>query len=231
MNKPVVGLIALHRDEVIESDMHTLIGRETVLITTRIPLPKVGSREDLLNLSTHLSSASALLPVGSNGVIAFACTSGAALIGATEIRDRVRSGRPDPGISVVTPLDGMRAGLHAFNAKRVALVTPYGPTVSTAISGWLDESGFVPGPNLRIPGEYTHYADIPAEAIAEVAVKASREADAVLVACTDLRALSIIEDVERTGGTPVITSNQALGWVTSQTLGIKGQGPGLLYGL
>jgi maleate isomerase len=55
---------------------------------------------------------------------------------------------------------------------------------------------------------------ISPESIHEVArqLGGSPLVDTVFISCTNLRALSIISELESTLGKPVISSNQALGW-------------------
>ena len=55
---------------------------------------------------------------------------------------------------------------------------------------------------------------IAPESIQEVVrqLGSSLNVDTVFISCTNLRALSIIRELESTLGKPVISSNQALGW-------------------
>ena len=54
---------------------------------------------------------------------------------------------------------------------------------------------------------------------------ASTVVDAVFISCTNLKALSIIEELEAKLGKPVISSNQALGWHCLHLAGIEDQLP------
>ncbi|MGH8872713.1 MAG: maleate cis-trans isomerase family protein [Acidimicrobiia bacterium] len=227
MTQPLIGLIALNRDQVVEEDMHTLLGSTGTVLTTRIPLESVGSVAALGALEKHLAAASALLPAGPDDVVAFACTSGVAVIGSDTIEQRVTEGRP--GARVANPLEGIRLGMEALSAKRAALVTPYGPEVTGRIVEWLEEHGITIIAETRLDGPYRHYADIPPHTIGEVAIEMGHGAEAILIACTDLRAISVIDEVEAAIGIPVLTSNQALAWSICRELDIPSPGPGRLF--
>ena len=57
----------------------------------------------------------------------------------------------------------------------------------------------------------------------------SNTVEAIVVSCTDLPVLSLIDELEQKHGKPVITSNQATFWQCARILGLGGQaGYGLL---
>lgn len=227
MTKPLIALIALNRDLVVEGDMHALLGSVGTLMTTRIPLESVGSVAALGALEKHLAPASALLPVGPDDVVAFACTSGVAVIGSETIEQRIAEGRP--GARVANPLDGIRRGMEALSARRAALVTPYGPEVTGRIVEWLQAHGITIIAETRLDGPWRHYADIPPQTVGEAAIEIGPGAEAILIACTDLRAISVIDEVEMATGIPVLTSNQALAWSICRELDLPSPGPGRLF--
>lgn len=226
---PIIGLIALDRDVVIEDDLHSLLAGSAGLVTTRIPLARVGSISALAGLAEHLPRAVHLLRAASPSTIAFGCTSGVAAIGADEVRRRVHDVLP--GVPVVDPLSMISDGLVGLDAISVSVVTPYGPKISGILSFWLREKGFRVVANVRIDqGGAEHYADIPAISI-ERAVKTAAvpDAQAIVVACTDLRVVGLLERLEELTGIPVLSSNQALARAAAVASGVEVRGPGRLF--
>ena len=49
------------------------------------------------------------------------------------------------------------------------------------------------------------------------------EADAIFLSCSGIRALEAVEEIERTTGKPVVTSNQAAFWSCLRRAGIEDQ--------
>jgi maleate isomerase len=227
MTRPVVGLIALDRDTVIEEDMHHLLAAQATPATTRIHLERIGSVGALRDLEKYLRSAAALLPVSAGGIVAVGCTSAVTVIGSETIKRRVLEGRPHA--VVVNPLDAIWHGLKAVGARRIALVSPYNDVISRRIVAWLEHREFIVGPELKVVNQYSRYADVPPARIAEAAAQVGKGAEAVVIPCTDLRAVSVINEVESAIGIPVITSNQALAWSISRTLDELLSGPGVLF--
>jgi maleate isomerase len=227
MTRPVIGLIALNRDTVIEEDMHHLLASQATLATTRIHLERIGSVGALRDLERYLAPASALLPVSAGGVVAVGCTSAVTVIGSETIKRRVREGRPDA--VVVNPLEAICLGLTAVGARRIALVSPYNDVISRRVVAWLEQREFIVGPEIKVADQHSRYADIPVTSITEAAAQVGFGVDAVVIPCTDLRAVSVINQVESEIGVPVITSNQALVWSISRTLDELLSGPGVLF--
>ena len=71
---------------------------------------------------------------------------------------------------------------------------------------------------------FDHARIQPSDVYAKVKQTASTESDAVFVACTQVRALEVIDVLERDLGKPVYSANAASFWLTFRTLGID---PGL----
>ena len=217
--RPVLGLIALNRDTVIENDMHRLIKGRADLITTRIPLGKVGSLEHLKDLEDHLPSAARLLSSATPSAIGFGCTSGVAAIGTDNVHERIREqvGK----IPTVDPLNSMAGYLKSLGAKRIAVVTPYASSIADLMAHWFTNEGFevlATSRVDRIPKQ--HYADVKPDAIqAAVAEAALAGPDGFVIGCTDLRVIDLIADLESQFRRPVTTSNQALAFALKQALG------------
>lgn len=226
---PVIGLIALDRDVVIENDVHSLLP-SCVTVTTRIRLGEVGSIRHLRLLAESIPDATRMLASANPSLIAFGCTSGVAAIGTGNIDRAIEvAGRAIPSCD---PLRGILDGLTALEAKAISLITPYGSQVSELLSDWFRQSGLDVSANTRIdPGTANHYAAIGRESILE-AVERSRTGDteALVIACTDLRVLHLIDGIEDALGVPVLSSNQALAWSISRAVGSGPiAGPGRLF--
>lgn len=205
---PIVGLIALDRDTVIEADMHHLVGDRASVVTTRIPLGEIGSMSHLLELESHVPEAVGRLAGAAPGVVAFGCTSGIALGGRDALAESIH--RALPGIAMVDPLTAMAYELRRLGAVRLALLTPYHSQILRSLVRWIEEEGFVVAEDIRIEVDAVRYGDIAISDIVSAATRSRFEADALVVACTALRAVEAIDEIRKAVNVPVVSSNGAL---------------------
>ncbi len=226
--RPMLGLIALDRDEVVEHDLHSILENSITVMTTRIPLRKVGSAAHLIELTQHLAPAAERLTLRPPAAVAFACTSGGAVIGTDIIDACIHETRPD--LAVVDPLRALQQGISLLGESRIALVTPYPEDITAALASWFGNVGVEVTRTVDLPRGYRHYAEIPPDVIAETATEAAAGVGVVVVACTDLYAVDAIAPFERATGKVMLTSNLALAWLAARALSVEGiTGPGRLF--
>ena len=227
-----LGMIVLSTDETVEYEARqVLAGRDVNLMHARIPARADVTPEDLASMAPEMTRTAALLP-RNLGAVAYACTSGATIIGSDEVARLVQLAHP--GTPVTNPLRAVITALHARGVSRIAMVTPYVPEVSGPMAASLAAAGIEVAHAVsfgqkedwtvaRITEESTRRAMLEAGRIAGV--------EAVFASCTNLRTFGVIEPVEAELGLPVVTSNQALLWdmLRSAGAGARGWGPGRLF--
>lgn len=229
-----LGLIVLQTDETLEFEARqVLAGHDTALFHARIPNAADVTPETLGAMEAEMPRTAALLPTGLDA-IAYACTSGATVIGPEAVEERVQ--QVHPGTPVTNPISAVMAALDALGARRIAMVTPYVAEVTAPMRALLTECGvdvlsavsFEEGDDhkvARISPESTRAAMIEAGHMPGV--------EAVFASCTNLQTFDIIDEVEHILDLPVVTSNQALLWhllrLGGQNAG--GWGPGRLFSL
>jgi maleate isomerase len=227
-----LGLIVLSTDETLEFEARqVLAGRAVNLLHARIPAQAHVTPDDLALMAGEMSGTAARLPDGLRAV-AYACTSGATVIGPARVQDLVQKAHPD--VPVTNPMSAVIAGLGALGVKRIALVTPYVAEVTAPMIAYLAD----------------HYIEVVSEVsfgqsndwtVARIAESSTRAAmleagraegvEAVFASCTNLRTFGVIGAVEAELGVPVVSSNQALLWHLLSLGGIaaQGWGPGRLF--
>ena len=99
--------------------------------------------------------------------------------------------------------------------NRIALLTPYTPLVTQALSDALSASGI----KISRTGYFDIEDDFKVGRVdstslfnAIIALGSHKDCEGVFVSCTSLRVTNIILKAERHLGKPVISSNQALAW-------------------
>jgi maleate isomerase len=207
-----LGLIVLQADETIEPDFRRLLSPDVALYVTRIPSGADLNPDTIAAMEHALPRAAALLPPAAFGAVGYACTSGTTLIGAQRVAALVRGACP--GAAVTDPLTAAIAGLHAAEARSVALVSPYIPSVAEPIRRAFEAAGFAVPCALSFGEESeARVARIDPGSIRDAALTAARSgADAVFLSCTNLRTLEVLDELATALGRPVLSSNRVLAW-------------------
>ncbi|MFT5001225.1 MAG: maleate isomerase [Planctomycetota bacterium] len=201
---------------------------------TRIPSHPLVTSETLAQMEKDLPGSAGLLPTGLRfGAIGYGCTSGATVIGQDNVAAAVRTQHPTA--NVTDPISAVIAALRALKAKKIGLLTPYVPEVTTEMRDLLQAEGF----EISEVAAFGQSEDRLIARISEASTLAAIEhigetdCDAVFASCTNLRSFGILEEAEQRIGKPVISSNLALGWHMLQLAGVRstGCGPGRLFQL
>jgi maleate cis-trans isomerase len=166
-----------------------------------------------LGSADDIDQAARLLSAAGVDVLAFGCTSGT-LAHGTAFDDRL-IGRLQAiaGVPAVTAAGSIVWALRTLGVRRIAVATPYVPDLLDRTIAFLEDAGFrvvgsaCPAERLTSVGQ----RDLRPRDAYDLAVRASvAECEAIVVSCTDLRAVEAIDAIEAELGKPVITSNQAL---------------------
>lgn len=224
------GLVVLRTEQTIEDDFRFILPADGVaLYVSRINNDSAITPETLARMSDLLPDTVAHLPEVPFDVIAYACTSGALVIGEDKIAERIHETKP--GVRVTNPLTAGCTALAALGAHRVALLTPYIAEINHSLRASLMERGV----NIPVMGSFNEQDDNTVPRISPDSIErailelgSSSECDAVFVSCTSLRVTRIIERVEQKLGKPVTSSNHALAWhmcrLSGITEGLSGRG-------
>ena len=229
-----LGLILLSTDETLEYEARAVIaGRDANLLHTRIPASAHVTPEDLQLMAPEMTRTAALLPAGLSAV-AYACTSGATIIGSDNVARLINAAHPDT--AVTNPLAAVIAAHRALGVSRIAMVTPYVAEVTGPMRAALGDAGIEVVSEVTFGQKEDWTVARITEASTEAAMLAAAQVEgveAVFASCTNLRTFGIIEAVEARLGLPVVSSNQALIWDMLRQSGARanGWGPGRLFDL
>lgn len=218
-----VGLIVLKTDEIIEREIAQILplGPDLVLHVSRIFFPPDVTESSLAQMKQNLPASASLLPDVPFDAVGYGCTSGATVIGSDNVSDLIRMGCH--ARTVLDPIASVFQAIKALNLSKLAVLTPYIPSVSQAIEQKLEDQG------IRITSSASFnilsdpvVAQVSPASILEGLIKVGQgDCDGVFVSCTNLAALPVIEEAEARLKKPVISSNQALGWALAKALGIQ----------
>lgn len=221
-----LGLIVLQTDQTIEAEFRHMLAIDGVACYhSRIVNAMQVTPQTLAQMQLDLPMAAQLLPQAfAFDAIGYGCTSGATIIGEQQVSQLILEQHPNAKVS--NPLTAFKAACAALKLNTLALLTPYTPKVTQALSDNLSAAG------IRVSN--TGYFDIENDfevgrvnsaslLSAIMAIGGHKNCEAVFVSCTSLRMAHIILQAEQALGKPVISSNQALAWHLLRLCGINHQ--------
>lgn len=215
-----IGVITLATDLTIESDMPRMLPPQVSMYTNRVLNANPLTMENLRAMRGDIArAAEGLLPGRVIKAVVYACTSGAAAIGHTNIAESIHASHPQAEIT--TPLVALDAARRHLGVHRLSILTPYISELNHAVAEHISGDG-VDIININGLGfaDDTEVADIEPADIARYAEEAcAPQAEALFIACTAFRASSIIEELEGRIKRPVLTSNQILAWHAARIAG------------
>lgn len=224
-----LGLIILQSDETIEQEIRATLPSNISINHSRIPCDKIVSSENLSQMQIDLPTASELLPKIKYDSIGYACTSGATIIGSSEVEKLINS-KQESGL-VTDPIKATKEALINLNCHNIAFVSPYEQSVTEAMRLNLHHDGFKIKDQISFnETDDTVVARIAEEDSLKAIIDIGRnDVDAIFISCTNLKTFNIIDKAEKVLQKPVISSNQALIWHMLKPLKINKKGPGLLF--
>lgn len=147
------------------------------------------------------------------------------LAGSTDLRTRLET---RCGVPVILGSEAVRAGLDAFGARRIAVLTPHMPQGDDQVRAWLEEAGFEV---LRLTGlkcdSPRAIAQVPEARIrAELKELDGRDVEALVQVGTNLAGAAVCAEAERWLGKPAISINSVSAWAALRGAGLQDRIPG-----
>lgn len=236
-----IGVVALATDLTIESDLRRMAPDGVEIFTNRVHNRDPLTAANLRAMAPDIGRAAAgILPGQRLDALAYACTSGAAVIGEAEVIRLLQAGRAGDGdggagdgtdggdIPCTTPVTAALAAFAALSAKRISVLTPYTAAVNRELAAFFVQRG-VGIINLHGFGidRDADIAEVAPDCITDAAVDACHpDADLLFISCTALRAAQVVRRIEERLDKPVVTSNQALLWHALKRIGNAFNVPG-----
>jgi len=167
---------------------------------------------------------------GRMDIIAYGCTSATLSDGPEFDAEFCQQLHEKTGKPAVTTAGALVEAIQATGAEKVAFTSPYVKLLSQEAVSYLEQSG------INVVNEVTFEQELssvqqnaltPQDAY-DMALKADHpKAEAIVISCTDYRAVEAIPFIEEVLEKPVITSNQALMYACLERLNLSGNGVSL----
>lgn len=158
-------------------------------------------------------------------VVVYGCTSGSFFEGPEWNRKICDQLTAITGAPTVTTAGAMAECLLAGGHKKVDVVTPYVELTNERLKQFLKTFGIdvVKLGTFDMLDMFDHAKIQPEEIYAKVKETTTGEAEAVFVACTQLRALEVLDLLERDLGKPVYSAVQASAWQAYAAMAVDPQ--------
>jgi maleate isomerase len=196
-----------------EEEMHAILPDDVLLLTTRVLNSNILSLATLSDMQADMARAvGTITPEEPLDVVIYCCTSGTIAIGEARLVELIHSVRP--GVAFTNPFSAAVEALRHLGSKRVSFLAPYTVEVTSYMRDAFQDKGF------EIPYVTTFGLETDAEIcqvshddiLATAREQSLQGVDALFISCTGLRVVGLIEQIEKSLGLPVITSNQAMAW-------------------
>jgi maleate isomerase len=182
------------------------------------------SDESLLHMAEMGPETAKLLAHAKVDAICLGCTGASFIrpgIDAKVIREMEEATRTP----CTTTSTAIKEALDHLGVKSIAFATPYDERTNGMLTAFLKYSGF------NVVADKGLGTDCPAFLGPEHAYRLvkevdRKEAELLLISCTNFRSLEVIETLEKELGKPVVASNTATMWKLLQMAGLKAKVPG-----
>jgi maleate isomerase len=219
-----IGLVVLASDYTMEHEFRQIFTIPGVdFYEARIRNSPQITPETLAAMGPLLSeTVDLILPGAKLDVVAFGCTSASMVLGEAAVAQAIHSSRPEA--KATNPITAAFAAFEAFDAKRIAVLTPYRRDVNEIVRRYISAKGY----DVPVFGSFNEQDDGVVASINGESLRAAvrsivngREIDAVFVSCTSVRLVDAVCEIEAECGLPVTSSNHAMAWHCLRLAGLK----------
>ncbi len=223
-----IGLMVPSINTVMEVDFARMAPPGVSVHTARLFTEREGTFEALIKMEEESDLAARALASAQPGALVYGCTSGTFIKGPSWNKEIIAKLTKLTGIPTVTTAGSMIVALKACKLKRISVVTPYVRRTNEQLVKFLEVQG------VRVLALETFdmldmfdHAKVEPWEIYELARKARRkEAQGVFIACTQMRALDVLDALEQDLGVPALSATQATMWNALKALGVPPNVPG-----
>lgn len=220
--RAALGFILMSTDPAAEADFFKMAPEGVAVHITRLKTDDYTTNETLARHIDYMAeAASRLQPEAKPDVISYTCTSGSIVNGEEAVMREIKKGAPYtiPMTLVTAVVDA----LHALDAKKIVVGTPYIDEINLAEAEFLYNKGFevldIQGLNI-VDG--IEMGKVTPAYWKKFALELDRpDADVIFLSCSGIRALDVVEEIEAIVNKPVITSNQAQMWGCLRRAGVN----------
>lgn len=215
-----IGLVAPH-DLALDRELWRWTPEPLALYVTRLPPLDVSVSTDMaeaLRDEDALAEACREVSEAAPGVTAYLCTSAsfvAGLAGEAQLRAVMKRAGARRAI---TTSGALLEALAALGVRRVAVATPYDAELTARLAAFVEEAGYEVVSTGRLGLDSDIWRVSSASVRELIGALPRRDAQAVLISCTNLPTYDALPALEETTGLPVVSANLATVWAALRAL-------------
>ncbi len=222
-----IGVLVPYTNTNLEPDMHLLCPPGATIHVARLggyDVEAIPGSEQMAGLGeAPLDEPLRLISGVRPDVILYGCTSATLTLGPTF--DRALAGRIKlmAGAVSITAAGALVAGIKALGLRRVGFASPYLGEINKQAVAFLEAAGVETLHCADIGRTLGNYGqgELKPEEVYALALRADHpDAEGIVLSCTDMRALEVVEQLEARLQKPVVTSNQAMVFCLMRALGL-----------
>lgn len=217
-----IGLLVPSINTTMEPEFWRIAPRGVSVHTGRIAGGRHGTPEELRGMEAEARLSAKALANTEPSVVVYGCTSGSFFEGPAWNRMICEELTKITKAPTVTTAGAMADCLIRHGHKKVTVVTPYVDLTNQRLKTFLAEHGIEVAElaTFDMLDMFDHAKILPDEIYKKVKEMVTPDASAVFVACTQLRALEVVDMLERDLGKPVYSAVQATAWRAFEELRI-----------
>jgi maleate cis-trans isomerase len=177
--------------------------------------------ETLARMNDDTETAAKLIATAKPSVVAFACTTGSLLEGVGWDDRLIERIEKITGVPTTTTATSVIRAFKELGIRKISVGTPYNEELNQREADFFEKSGIQV---LKVKGlDLGGLMDqISLEEVKDLARAVNRpDADAVFLSCTNLKALPVLDPLEKELGKYVFSSNIATFWDVMRIIKIK----------
>ena len=212
-----IGILVPFTNTNLEADMAMLCPPGVTMHYARLggyDIDEIPDENQMAGLgASDLSEPLRLLAGVKPNVIMYGCTSATLTHGSDFDLDLSRKILSKWNIPTVTAAGSLVYALQSLGIKKIGFASPYVESINKDAIKFLSKSGFVTVSSAHVEEELDNYGqgNLMPDKVCDLARKAnSKQAQAIVLSCTDMRAAEVVNQLEAEFNKPVVTSNQAM---------------------
>ncbi len=220
-----IGVLVPYTNTNLEPDMEMLRPPNTTVHFQRMggyDVDEIPGSEQMAGLGASDISHDLRMIAGVRpDIVLYGCTSATLTHGPAFDADLARQIKAQSGAPSLTAAGSLIAGIKTLGATKVGFSSPYVGEINTQAVEFLSQNGIETVRCADIGRELGNYGqgELTPDEVFDLACQADHpDTQAIVLSCTDMRAVEVIDRLEAHLGKPVVTSNQAMVFCMIQVL-------------
>ena len=220
-----IGLLVPSINTTMETEFWRIAPHGVSVHSARIAGGRHGTPEELRSMENASKTAAEEVAMVEPDVVVYGCTSGSFFEGPEWNKKICSQLTAITKAPTVTTAGAMADCLMSAGHRKVDIVTPYVELTNERLKQFLKAHGVdvVKLGTFDMLDMFDHAKIQPEEIYQKVKDTTTSDTEAVFVACTQLRALEVLDILERDLGKPVYSAVQASAWQAFEAMGVDPQ--------